>query len=318
MFDCIKESQTTVFSTADIIRNFVTDNRSEFDKFLNDLQTTNHSTKENTLASCRNEHEEWFEGIPSNITTKEEVMARRSQDRIRGYFYKTKEECLKSNIYRTNAKARELLEQTLTIFQHILIGMDYFSSLFNRKWENRHDIVRKQDEDDDVDATPTGPPCKKRREMIREILSDSQLKNKFFVSLCNRNGDFLCHGSWDRDTCKYVGHQINPYASRENVILFQVWNLDHQIEITRSVIPSLLADVLRLAEGRATCRKHNRRGKTVSIVKYFCELFTMANLKLVHIVCHDKGCHGLKSKGTIVCDKCKEFKTIEQFMEKCK
>lgn len=320
MYDCIKKSQSTVFSTADIIRNFVNDNRTEFDKFLNDLQTKTTSSKENTLASLRSEHEEWFEGIPMSIKTKEEVMARRSQDRIRGYFYKTKEECMKSDLYRTNVKARELLKRILDIFQHFLIGVDHFSSLFNRKWENRHKIVLQHDDedDDDVDATANAPPRKKRREMIRDALSDSHLNRKFYVSLCDQYGDFVCHGSWNSDACKYKGHRINPYASRENVVLFQVWNLDHQIEITRSVIPSLLADVMRIVEGRAICRKHNKRGKTVTIIKYFLELFTMDNLKLVHIVCHDKAGHSLKSKGTIVCVKCKEYKMIEHFMGKIK
>lgn len=319
MFNCIRKSQTAVFSTADIIRNFVNDNRTEFDKFLNDLQSKTHSSNENTMASLRSEHEEWFEGIPPNITTKEEVMARRSQDRIRGYFYKTKEECMKSEIYRTNAKARELLKRILDIFQNFLIGVDHYSSLFNRKWENRHKIVlQHEDDDDDVDATEIGPPRKKRREMIRDALSDSQLKNKFYVSLCNQHGEFRCHGAWNSDACKYKAHRINPYASRENVVLFQVWNLDHQIEITRTVLPSLLADVMRVVDGRAICRKHNKRGKTVSIVKYFLELFTMANLKLVHIVCHDKGSHNLKSKGTIICVNCKEYKIIERFMGKVK
>lgn len=318
MYDCIKKSQTTVFSTADIIRNFVNENRTEFDKFISDLQTKTHSSNENTMASLRSEHEEWFDGIPPNVMTKEDVMARRSQDRIRGYFYKTKEECMKSNIYRTNAKARELLKRILDIFQHFLIGVDHFSSLFNRKWENRHKIVLQHETDDDVDATAIGPPRKKRREMIRDAFSDSQLKSKFYVSLCDQFGEFRCHGSWNSDACKYKGHRINPYASRENVVLFQVWNLDHQIEITRSVIPSLLADVERVVSGRAICRKHNKRGKTVSIVKYFLELFTMDNLKLVHIVCHDKGCHSLKSKGTIICVNCKEYKTIERFIGKIK
>lgn len=320
MYDCIKKSQTTVFSTADIIRNFVNENRTEFDKFLIELQTQTHSSNENTLASLRSEHEEWFEGIPPSITTKEEVMARRSQDRIRGYFYKTKEECMKSEIYRKNVKARELLKRILDIFQHFLIGVDHFSSLFNRKWENRHKIVmqHEDDEDDDVDATANGPPRKKRREMIRDALSGSQLKSKFYVSLCDQQGVFRCHGSWDSDVCKYPGHRINPYSSRENVVLFQVWNLDHQIEITRTVIPALLADVMRVVEGRAICRRHNKRGKTVSIVKYFLELFTMDNLKLVHIVCHDKGSHSLKSKGTIICEKCREYKTVERFMGKIK
>lgn len=313
MYDAIRNVQANVFTTADIIKNFVNENRTEFDKFIHDLQNTAQTSKDNTAASNRREHEEWFDGVPSTILTKEEVMARRSQDRIRGYFYKAKEELTKSEIYRTNRNGRQILIKILEIFQHFLTGVDYFSSLFNRKWPKRHQIVTMND--DDIDGTK-GPPRKKLKETIRKIFDDSNIKKEFFISLCNERGEFRCQGQWNNDSCKYSNHQINPYASRENVILFQVWNLDHQIEINRTVIPSILAAVKNIVIDHAICSTHKQPAKTISVIKYFLELFTIDNLRLVHIVCHDKGSHNLKSKGKVICGKCKEYKALEKILNK--
>lgn len=308
MYETVRKMQANVFDAAEIIKNFVSDNRSEFDKFLRDLQEKTQQTK--VTASNRADHEDWFEGVPSSLTTKEEVMARRSQDRIRGYFYKTKEEFSKSEIYRTNKRCRELLDTTLNTFQYFLIGVDYFSSLFNRKWKQRHKRV--YDGEDSLD----GPPRKRAKESIQKAFVDTKICNHFCVSLCNELGEFRCYGIWSDDVCKYETHLINPYASRENVILFQVWNLDHQIEITRTIIPSILADAKRIAIDAAMCEKHKRTAKSVSIIKYFKELFTVDNLRLVHIVCHDKAAHPLKSNGTIICDHCPEFKALQEILRK--
>lgn len=316
MYEAIRSVHGSTFNTADAIRNFITENRSEFDKFVGEYQTSAKQTTEKTRASQRAEHLEWFEGVPPTLTTKEDVMARRSQDRIRGYFYKAKEEFQKSSLYRTNADARRLLDEMLEIFQYFLIGVDYFSSLFNRKWANRHRLVLEIQNNDDVDATKAPPRKKAKVAAIREIISDTTLKVNYYVSLCDEHGDFLCHGIWCDDRCRYENHKINPYASRENVILFQMWNLDHQIEITRTVIPKILSDVCEIVNANAQCKKHNRPAVMLSIMKYFMELFTMHNLRLVHIVCHDKGGHNLKSNGTILCDKCAEFKAIQKILKK--
>lgn len=318
MYEAIRSAHDNTFNTADAIRNFINDNRSEFDKFVGEYHTTTKQTIEQTRASQRQGHADWFEGIPLTVTTKEEVMARRGQDRIRGYYYKVKEELLKSTIYRTNADARRLLDEMLEIFQYFLIGVDYFSSLFNRKWSNRHRIVLSVQNDDDIDGTKAPPRKKAKVAAIREILNDTTLKNVYFVSLCNELGDFQCHGIWCDDKCRYEHHRINPYASRENVILFQMWNLDHQIEISRTVIPKILNDVQAIAIDNAQCKKHKQPAKMLSIMKYFLELFTMKNLRLVHIVCHDKAGHNLKSNGTILCVKCVEFKAIQKILSKIK
>lgn len=246
-------------------------------------------------------------------------MARRSQDRIRGYYYKTKEELQKSQIYRNNTDARLLIDEMLEIFQYFLIGVDYFNSLFNRKWENRHRLVLKLQKNDDVDGTKAPPRKKAKVAAIRDIMDDTTLKINYYVSLCNELGDFQCHGIWCDDQCRYENHRINPYASRENVILFQMWNLDHQIEISRTLIPKILSDVHEIVIEHAQCTKHKQQpAKMLSVMKYFLELFTVHNLKLVHIVCHDKGGHSLKSSGTILCNKCAEFKAIQKILNEIK
>lgn len=318
MYEAIRNVHGNTFNTADAIRNFITENRSEFDKFVGEYQTTAKETIEKTRASQRKEHLEWFEGVPATLTTKEDVMARRSQDRIRGYFYKAKEELQKSSIYRTNNDARQLLDEMLEIFQYFLIGVDYFSALFNRKWANRHRLVIEIQSDDNVDGTKAPPRKKAKVAAIRDIVSDTTLKTNYYVSLCNELGDFQCHGIWCDDRCRYESHIINPYASRENVIIFQMWNLDHQVEITRTVIPKILSDVHDIVIDNAKCRKHKRPAKMLSIMKYFLELFTMENLRLVHIVCHDKGGHNLKSNGTVICEKCAEFIAIRKIWNKIK
>lgn len=319
MYDAIRHVHNNTFTTADAIRNFISENRSEFDKFVGDYHTSAKESIEKTRASARNDHLEWFEGIPPALTTKEDVMARRSQDRIRGYFYKAKEELQKSTIYRTNPEGRRLLDEMLEIFQYFLIGVDYFSSLFNRKWANRHRLVLElQSDDDNVDGTKAPPRKKAKVAAIRKVFNDTTLKTEYYVSLCNEHGDFKCHGIWCDKRCRYENHMINPYASRENVIIFQMWNLDHQVEISRTVIPKILSDVNEIVENGAKCRKHKRPAKMLSIIQYFRELFTVDNLRLVHIVCHDKGGHDLKSNGSIICTKCAEFIAIQKIWSEIK
>lgn len=320
MYEAIRNVHSDTFTTADAIRNFINENRSEFDKFVGEYQTTAKDTLEKTRASERKDHVEWFDGIPPQLTTKEDVMARRSQDRIRGYFYKAKEEIQKSHIYRTNGAGRLLLDEMLEIFQYFLLGVDYFSSLFNRKWANRHRLVLElQTDDDDTDGTTKTPPRKKAKvAAIRNVFNDTTLKLEYYVSLCNEHGDFRCHGIWCDERCRYENHTINPYASRENVILFQMWNLDHRVEISRTVIPKILNDANEIVVNGAKCRKHKRPAKMLSIIQYFRELFTVDNLRLVHIVCHDKGGHNLKSNGTIICTKCAEFIAIQKIWSQIK
>ena len=116
--------------------------------------------------------------------------------------------------------------------------------------------------------------------------------------ICDKRGTFICEGRYDLEHCKFVekcensnenlatvsklsnDHSINPYESPESRILFSTWNLDHIIEKSRTVIPALISTI------RDTDDK-----RKVNSDYFYCLLFTRANLKLVHIVCHDKQEH---------------------------
>lgn len=216
-------------------------------------------------------------------------------------------------------QARQLIDELLEIFQYFLVGVDYFSSLFNRKCDNRHQLVLEfENNNDDIDGTRAPPRKKAKVAAIRDVINATNLKHEYCVSLCNELGEFRCHGLWSGDYCQYKNHRINPYASRENMIIFSQWNLDHQIEISRTVLPKILNDVHEIVNDKADCKKHKQPAKMLNAMEYFLELFTVHNLRLVHIVCHDKGGHDLQSNGRILCDKCTEYKTMQKIMGKMK
>uniref|UniRef100_UPI00398F0192 DNA fragmentation factor subunit beta n=1 Tax=Pristiophorus japonicus TaxID=55135 RepID=UPI00398F0192 len=98
--------------------------------------------------------------------------------------------------------------------------------------------------------------------------------------LCDNTGWFTCQGPFDKDFCS-SNHTINPYGSMENRIRFSTWNLDHKIEKKRTIIPELVKIV-------------KQQNTEESKVEYFYRnLFTLDNLKLVDIVCHNKKAHNL-------------------------
>ncbi|PKK24140.1 DNA fragmentation factor, 40kDa, beta polypeptide (caspase-activated DNase) [Columba livia] len=111
--------------------------------------------------------------------------------------------------------------------------------------------------------------------------------------LCTAEGWFSCQGPFDSADCP-CKHSINPYSNRESRILFSTWNLDHVIEKKRAVIPEL-------AEAVKT-----RAGREVNWEYFYQLLFTVENLKLVHIACHKKTNHNLS------CDKTKIYRERKQ------
>ncbi|XP_062449389.1 DNA fragmentation factor subunit beta [Rhea pennata] len=113
------------------------------------------------------------------------------------------------------------------------------------------------------------------------------------VRLCTVEGWFSCQGPFDSDYCP-CKHSINPYSNRESRILFSTWNLDHIIEKKRTVVPEL-----------ATAVK-TRDGREVNWEYFYQLLFTLENLKLVHIACHKKTNHNLS------CDKTKIYRKRKQ------
>lgn len=107
--------------------------------------------------------------------------------------------------------------------------------------------------------------------------------------LCTKEGWFTCQGSFEQEVCQSL-HSINPYGSRESRIMFSTWNLDHRIEKKRTIIPALLEAL------------QNHKSTNINLNYFFRLLFTRENLKLVHIVCHNKGAHNL------LCDAKKLFR----------
>ncbi|PSN57344.1 DNA fragmentation factor subunit beta [Blattella germanica] len=197
------------------------------------------------VSSKKSDDPDWFKGIDSISVTKEEFMARRSQDRIRGYLYKTKDEVKKSQDYQTEP---ELRKQFTNAFGEMTLQLKhdhYFGGYFDRKSQS--------------------------------------------VRLCDDSGDFFCNGRWNVDRCQYNDsihgrHIINPYASREARIVFSTWNFDHVVERSRTIIPAIMEAAKLAAENKCSINSD-----------YFYKLlFTTANLKLVHVVCHDKGSHSVQ------------------------
>ncbi|XP_052829677.1 DNA fragmentation factor subunit beta isoform X2 [Octopus bimaculoides] len=94
--------------------------------------------------------------------------------------------------------------------------------------------------------------------------------------ICDSDGWFNCEGKFDENTCK-KSHKINPYSTRENCMLFALWDLDHIIEKTRVVIPMVLK-----------AAKMKKTKQILSCDKIYNLLFTRQNLKLVYKECHDK------------------------------
>jgi DNA fragmentation factor, 40 kD, beta subunit len=102
------------------------------------------------------------------------------------------------------------------------------------------------------------------------------------IRLCDAAGWFNCQGPFDADTCPSL-HLINPYDNKECRIVFSTWNLDHQIEKSRQVVPALLAAATAVP-----------KGAMVNCNFFYGLLFTTANLRLVHIACHKKYEHATK------------------------
>ncbi|XP_048780692.2 DNA fragmentation factor subunit beta-like [Ostrea edulis] len=94
--------------------------------------------------------------------------------------------------------------------------------------------------------------------------------------MCDPQGWFRCEGPYDVDHCDKF-HTINPYASKGYRQLFGLWNLDHIIEKSREVIPTLI---------EAARKKQKYQNLNVDLL--YKLLFSRENLKLVQIGCHKK------------------------------
>ncbi|TDG43210.1 hypothetical protein AWZ03_010370 [Drosophila navojoa] len=310
--------QSPLLKVADIFYDFIEQHPDKFRRMITEYeQQKQRRALDNTKAhlSLKAEHVEWFEGSEERFQSKEEAMAVRAQTRVRGYYYKTKEELTRNPLYRQNAKARQIINSVLEQFRYLLIGCDYFSMMFNRKCELKHEILRQHGEAEEPDAASV--PNKRLRQVIKDYTTRNAILDEWSVSLCTDLGDFYCQGSYsDNGNYCSLKHTINPYASRENLILFQVWNLDHQIELCRTILPTLVANVQELVtQPQRKCALHNKRVVDVSVLEYFLEIFSLKNLKLVHIVCHEKVQRTNQSNGRLLCADCHEYRIVQELMQ---
>nr|XP_060614654.1 DNA fragmentation factor subunit beta [Anolis sagrei ordinatus] len=150
-------------------------------------------------------------------------------------------------------------------------------------------------------ASTLPPPVRVKFQQIAEAMLEklkSEKYNGFYFDrragkkacLCTPEGWFSCQGPFDTQDCP-CRHSINPYGNKESRILFSTWNLDHIIEKKRTILPTL-------AEALADQRE-------VDWEYFYRLLFTVHNLKLVHIACHKKTSHNLS------CDRRKIYRKNE-------
>ncbi|XP_001356124.3 DNA fragmentation factor subunit beta isoform X2 [Drosophila pseudoobscura] len=313
--------QSPLLKVADIFYDFIEQHPEKFRRMISDYEHQKQRlVLDNSKAhlSLKDEHVEWFEGGEERFHSKEEAMAVRAQTRVRGYYYKAKEELTRNPLYRQNPKARQVINSVLEQFRYLLIGCDYFSMMFNRKCEQKHDFLqqhRQQTGDEEPDAGSL--PSKRLRQLIKEYTKQHSILDDWSVSLCTDLGDFYCQGAYsDNGNCCSLQHTINPYASRENLILFQVWNLDHQIELSRTILPAMVANVEELVtKPQLKCSFHNKRVVDISVLEYFLEIFSLKNLKLVHVVCHEKVQRSNRSNGRLLCPDCHEYRIVQELMD---
>jgi len=203
-----------------------------------------------TCLSTRAEHPDWFRDIPNSSKTKEEFMRKNCASRVRGYLSKAEKQLKEA----MDISCRGSGDITYTQAETLLQG---FRKKLRENSYHGHYFDR------------------------------SSIKDK----ICDSSGMFTCEGKFNLTTCSYGKdtHFINPYASQEARILFSTWNLDHVIEKSRSIVPTVIK-----------CLSKPKKGHALNLDYFYSLLFTRDNLKLVHVVCHDKQEHA-----SMKCDPCK-------------
>jgi len=227
-------------------------------KYLSMSEHVKTFTEDRSKFSSKEQDPDWFHDINTVAKTKEEFMYRNCQSRIRGYLSRAEQQLKESGhtiSKKENMKIKkgeedkihlqELIAQVLQQFREKLRESKYHGEYFDR----------------------------------------SALENQ---RICDETGLFKCEGKYTDDNCTYSGdiktaHLINPYSSREARILFSTWNLDHIIERSRSIVPSLV-------EASKLVLKSKKKNK-INVEYFYSLMFTRTNLRLVHIVCHDKQEH---------------------------
>ncbi|XP_076472664.1 DNA fragmentation factor subunit beta-like [Babylonia areolata] len=171
---------------------------------------------------------------------------------------------------------------------------DWFDGL-NKKYKTKSEVMRNSaqqrirsyyisaKEQIQKEADPsTKPLVMDLLEELNAALKSNDFHGSYFdrratkQRLCDKKGWFKCQGAYDQESCDKK-HMINPYASRGYRQLFGLWNLDHIVEKSREVIPTLL-------EAARTKPKYAE----MDWQEAYRLLFTLDNLKLVQVGCHKK------------------------------
>ncbi|XP_017883726.1 DNA fragmentation factor subunit beta [Ceratina calcarata] len=316
LYDTLRRVNIDFLAAGEKASEFLTENLKAKVAVLNN---TLNKDDTKTRLSSRDEHPEWFRGLETNCATKEAYLHRRCQDRIRGYLYKTIEQIKSSDIFSKDPRARKQLLYAIAFFKMQLKEDHYFGYYFDRSRAENEDA--KASDELDSSSCYDHCPCRLkwfeysayfrlfgtpeqscdgvdgiRKKNERNTMMDSKTEEEEAEdtcpykirkteketrhAICDPMGEFRCAGIWNEEKCSYGDqHRINPYRSREELILFSTWNFDHKIERSRSLVPLLL--------------KLAAQGNTneTDLFEIYDNLFTTKNLRLVHIVCHDKTSH---------------------------
>ncbi|XKL68944.1 hypothetical protein PGB90_006713 [Kerria lacca] len=243
IYGALKTFNIELLETASKVKQFFDDDAQKKIKLLSRF-FKNEEDKKRASLSRRSDDPEWFEDLETFAETKEDFMRKRSSGRIQRYFYDTKDKIRNSHLYLENISARQSLNSLLQNFYERLKRDEFFAYYFDRT-------------------------CSKG-------------------AICDNSGLFVCQGLWNNDMCSYIAgdiesdHQINPYTSKEQRVIFCTWNLDHRIERSRNIIPSLI-------KASEICYRNSNY--QINSEYFYDLLFTLKNLKFVHIVCHDKNEH---------------------------
>ncbi|XP_011877660.1 PREDICTED: DNA fragmentation factor subunit beta [Vollenhovia emeryi] len=324
LYDALRRVNIDFLTAGGRVTQFLTENLKAKVALLNKVLNKDESK---TALSTKEQHPEWFENLETNCMTKEAYMHRRCQDRIRAYLYKTIEQIKCSDAFMNDSKARQQLLSTIAFFKLQLKEDHYFGYYFDRsraETDSKSDsdetdcgrcydhcpcnfarindetyldqrylrlsqsldtnTTADSDEIDETDARKFLASEKKSAKVASDEKSEScpyRVKpRERQIAICDKKGEFRCEGRWNTDGCPYGDkHKINPYRSKEELALFSTWNLDHTIERSRTLIPKLLQ-----LSRQDTINEQD-------IYDCYDNLFTVKNLRLVHIVCHDKGSH---------------------------
>uniref|UniRef100_A0A1B6D4X6 CIDE-N domain-containing protein n=1 Tax=Clastoptera arizonana TaxID=38151 RepID=A0A1B6D4X6_9HEMI len=97
IYNALKLVNIDLLRAGEEVKNFFDEHLKEKVKVLVQAINNVKGNEDKTKLSSRNEDPDWFIGVETNATSKEAFMFRRSQDRIRGYHYKTMSDIKKSS-----------------------------------------------------------------------------------------------------------------------------------------------------------------------------------------------------------------------------